>query len=67
MLIEEIIEERDNIIDASLDGEKVNFSRLRKLCQKFNERDEEVFNIDGTDSDLWKSVSTYFRYLLRNS
>ena len=63
MLIEEIIEERDNIIMKKLNGEKISFQRLRSLCKKYNENEEE----GKFDKALWISVNGYFTKLLKKS
>ena len=65
MLIEEIIEERDNIIMKKLNGEKISFQRLRSLCKKYNEN-EGKFDL-SSDKALWISVNGYFTKLLKKS
>lgn len=49
-------------LDAYLRGMPVNFSRLRGICRDFNCRcvKENIFNTNGTDEQLWESVTTYF-------
>ena len=67
--LNELIKERDKIMLASLEGEEVDFSKLREICRRFNERCvvEKVFECEGTDQQLWESVTTYFRKLLKKS
>ena len=67
MLIEEIIEERDNIIMKKLNGEKISFQRLRSLCEKYNENEEEGKFDLSSDKALWISVNGYFTKLLKKS
>lgn len=64
-----LIEARDNIMLARLNGQQADFSELRKRCQDFNDRCvvEKVFEVDGTDEQLWESVITYLQKLLKRS
>ena len=67
---QQLVEERDRILLASLEEERVeDYSKLRSICRKFNERcvTEDVFDVQGTDQQLWESVNTYFRKLLKKS
>ena len=65
----QLVREFDNIISAYLEGVEVDFFRLRNICVDFNNRCvvESVFNTNGTDQQLWESVNTYFRMLLKKS
>lgn len=65
----ELTKERDNIMLAYLNGQQADFSKLRKICEAFNDRcvAEKVFNTEGTDQQLWESVTTYFQQLLKKS
>lgn len=64
-----LVEERDNIMLNSLSDEQADFSNLREICKRFNERCvvQPVFKTDGTDQELWESVNTYFAQLLKKS
>ena len=64
-----LIEARDNIMLARLNGQQADFSELRKICKDFNDRCvvEKVFNTEGTDQQLWQSVTAYFQRLLKKS
>ena len=45
MIIEEILDARDECVMMKITGEKVRFNRLRSLCKKYNEyEDEKVFD-----------------------
>ena len=67
MLIEEIIDARDEIVLMKISGEKINFQRLRSLCKKYNEMEEEgIFDL-SSDKALWISVNTYFTDMLKKS
>ena len=46
MIIEEILDARDECVMMKITGEKVRFNRLRSLCKKYNEyEDEKVFDL----------------------
>ena len=46
MIIEEILDARDECVMMKITGEKVRFNRLRSLCKKYNEHeDEKVFDM----------------------
>lgn len=67
MLIEEIIEERDNIIMKKLNGEKIvsrDFARCARSTTKMKE--EGKFDL-SSDKALWISVNGYFTKLLKKS
>ena len=63
----ELIQESDRIMFAILADERVDYSRLRDICRRFNDRCVvvPVFKCDGTDKQLWDSVNTYFQKLLK--
>lgn len=65
----ELIQERDNIMLTHLEGGEADFSRLREICIRFNNRCvvEKVFECDGTDQQLWESVTAYLQRLLKKS
>lgn len=47
-------------LDAYLRGVPVNFTKLRKTCREFNSVVKDAIKTDGTDEQLWESVTTYF-------
>ena len=65
----ELIQETEKNILASREGVKVDFSGLREVCRRFNNRCvvEKVFECEGTDQQLWESVNTYFQRLLKRA
>ena len=65
--INELVLEREKIILAFRKGEEVELSTLRDICNRFNERCvvKKVFECEGTDQQLWESVTTYFQRLLQ--
>ena len=65
----ELIQERNKIMLAYLNGKEVDYSQLRDVCRRFNNRCvvEKVFECEGTDEQLWESVITYFQKLLKKS
>lgn len=63
--LEKLEQERDNIILATLTGQKVDFRNLREMCKEFQKNNDVNFEIEGTDEELWSSVSTYFRDILK--
>lgn len=67
MLIEEIIDARDELVLLKINGEKLNFQKLRSLCKKYNEtEDDGRFDISSDDA-MWVSVNNYFTNLLKES
>lgn len=66
-LFQELQDEKKRIEFASLMGDTPDFSRLRQIAAAFNEQNDTNLNIAGTDKELWKSISQYFRELLRDS
>ena len=60
---EELEDARDEITKNSLNGKEVKFDRLRKICIKMNDENNENFNVQGSDGELWRSVNTFFRQL----
>ena len=67
MLIEEILDARDELVMMKISGEKINFQRLWKLCKKYNETEEEGRFDISSDEAMWMSVNNYFTNLLKNS
>ena len=65
----ELIQERDKIMLTCLEGQEVDFSKLRDICRRYNKRCvvEKVFECDGTDQQLWESVTAYLNKLLKKS
>ena len=60
MIIEEILDARDECVMMKITGEKVRFNRLRSLCKKYNEyEDEKVFDLSADDSAFWRQVNQY--------
>lgn len=66
-LFQELMQEKDEIMLQSLSGNKVDFTRLRKLAVDFADSNDVDLKTDGTDEELWKSVIGYFRNLLKES
>ena len=56
-----LMEERDKIMNDSLFGKPLDLTKLREISRDFDEIDS-----DGTDKELWSSVTQYFRDLLRS-
>ena len=66
MIIEEILDARDECVMMKITGEKVRFNRLRSLCKKYNEQeDEKVFDLSADDSVLWVQVNQYLTDLVK--
>ena len=64
---EALVAERDRIILSYLSGDFASFSNLREFCKKYNQKSEKnVFDVNGTDERLWRSVSTFFLELLKS-
>ena len=67
MLIEEIMDARDELVLMKVGGERLNFQRLRSLCKEYNETSEEGrFDLSSNDS-LWVSVNNFLTGLLKES
>lgn len=66
MIIEEILDARDECVMMKITGEKVRFNRLRSLCKKYNEyEDEKVFDLFADDSAFWRQVNQYLTDLVK--
>lgn len=65
--LEKLEKERDQIMLTSLAGGEVDFSRLRELCKEYQTEVDYVFATTGTDEELWNSVITYFRDILKRT
>lgn len=63
-LFQELMQERDKIMIIKLMGGKVDMTMLRELAKEFSEMDNAKLIIDGTDQELWKSVTNFFRDML---
>lgn len=66
-LFQELMQKKDEIMMRSLSGEKLDFARLRELAVNFADSNDVDLKTDGTDEELWESVTRYFRNLLRES
>lgn len=66
MIIEEILDARDECVMMKITGEKVRFNPLRSLCKKYNEHeDEKVFDLSADDSAFWRQVNQYLTDLVK--
>ena len=66
MIIEEILDARDECVMMKITGEKVKFNRLRSLCKKYNEQEgEKVVDLSADDSALWVQVNQYLTDLVK--
>ena len=66
-LFEALQDEKQRIVLAKLTGESTDFSRLRQIAREFNEQNDAGLEVNGSDQELWGSVTSYFRNLLRQS
>ena len=66
-LFEDLQDEKQRIVLAKLTGESIDFSRLRQVARDFNEQNDAGLEANGSDQELWNSVTSYFRNLLRQS
>lgn len=66
-LFEALQDEKKRIVLAKLTGESTDFSRLRQIAREFNEQNDAGLKVNGSDQELWSSVTSYFRNLLRQS
>ena len=62
-LFEELQDEKQRIVMAKLIGEPTDFSRLRQIARDFNEQNDAGLVVNGSDQELWSSVTSYFRNL----
>lgn len=67
--LNELILECDKVLLALRNDEKVDLSRLYEICDRFNKRCVvvKVFECDGTDQQLWDSVTAYLQRLLKKA
>ncbi len=66
MIIEEILDARDECVMMKITGEKARVNRLRSLCKKYNEHeDEKVFDLSADDSAFWRQVNQYLTDLVK--
>ena len=66
MIIEEILDARDECVMMKITGEKVRFNRLRSFCKKYNVyEDEKVFELSADDSAFWRQVNQYLTDLVK--
>lgn len=63
-LFQQLMEEKDRITMAILMKQPVDFSVLRKLAKEFSDKNDAGLVVDGSDKELWDSVTAYFRELL---
>ncbi|MDD7403212.1 MAG: hypothetical protein SO170_09415 [Butyribacter sp.] len=63
-LFQQLMEEKDRITMAILMKQPVDFSVLRKLAKEFSDKNDAGLVVDGSDQELWDSVTAYFRELL---
>lgn len=63
---EKLEHEKRNIILAKLKNEKVDFSSLREAAKEHAEKTGAVLNYEGSDLELWRSVTKYFRQMLHS-
>lgn len=64
-LFEQILEEKDRIILASLLGGSQDYSKLRELCGQMNAVSDTEFAVDGSEKELWRSVLEFYRQFLK--
>lgn len=55
--IVDLIKEHDKIYNFLLKKQKVDFSHLRKICSDLNDRYDELFTINVTNRELWRSMN----------
>ena len=67
--LNELILECDKILLALQLDQKVDLSRLYDICDRFNKRCVvvKVFECEGTDQQLWDSVTAYLQRLLKRA
>lgn len=64
-LFEQLMMEKDKIMMDRLTGQDIDFSKLREVARAFSESYDANLAVDGSDQELWKSVTGYFRDLLK--
>ena len=58
--------ERRKIALANLKNEKTDFLSLRKAAKEHAKKTGAVLNYKGSDLELWRSVTKYFRQMLHS-
>ncbi len=58
--------EKRNVTLANLKEEKLDLSNLRKAAKEHAEKTGAALNYKGSDLDLWRSVTKYFRQMLHS-
>ena len=58
--------EKRNVTLANLKEEKLDLSNLRKAAKEHAENTGAVLNYEGSDLELWRSVTKYFRQVLHS-
>lgn len=66
-LFQQLIKEKDKITLSILLKQPVDLSTLRKLAKEFAHNNNVNLMVDGSDQELWDSVTAYFRDLLGNN
>ena len=64
-LFQDLQDEQQRIVIAKLTGQPLDFSRLREIATEFNEQSDEGLEVTGSDQELWRSITMYFRNLLK--
>ena len=64
-LFQDLQDEQQRIVIAKLTGQPLDFSRLREIAVEFNEQSDAGLEVTGTDQELWRSITMYFRNLLK--
>lgn len=64
-LFQDLQDEQQRIVIAKLTGQSLDFSRLREIAKKFNEQNDVGLEVTGSDQELWRSITLYFRNLLK--
>lgn len=65
-LFQDLQDEQQRIVIAKLTGQPLDFSRLREIATEFNEQSDAGLEVTGSDQELWRSITMYFRNLLKN-
>lgn len=64
--LEKLELEKRNIALANLKNEKVDFLSLREAAKEHAKKTGAVLNYEGSDLELWRSVTKYFRQMLHS-
>jgi hypothetical protein len=63
-IFHELRDEKDKLMMSVLFGQESDFTRLREIGRQFEEWNQTgVLVVDGTDEELWQSVTEFFRTL----